>query len=75
VVGETLPLTGSSSTGPLTLALGLMASGAMAVGLANRRRHAMAAATGGEVIPLSTAVGLLLTGRATGRAKAAEPKD
>jgi hypothetical protein len=54
----------------LALALGLMVSGGTAVGLANRRRHAMAAATGGEVIPLSAAVGLLLTGRA----KAATPK-
>lgn len=82
VEGQTLPLTGSSSTAPLTLAMGLMASGALAVGLANRRRHALAAATGGEVIPLSAAVGLLLTGRASGRAtgragraKATELKD
>ena len=43
--------------------MGLLVAGAGAVGLANRRRHAMAAA-GGAMLPLSQAVGLLLTGRA-----------
>lgn len=61
-----LPLTGGNSTGPLTLAMGLLLTGAAAVTLANRRRHAMAVANGGELIPLSAAVGLLLTGRAKG---------
>jgi LPXTG-motif cell wall-anchored protein len=65
---SSLPVTGTDTTGPLTLAVGLMLSGAAAVGIANKRRHAVAAATGGEPVPLSTAVGLLLTGRA----KAAE---
>ncbi len=64
VVVATLPLTGRNSTGPLTLAVGLMLSGGAVVTLANRRRHAVAAATGGELLPLSAAVGLLLTGRA-----------
>jgi hypothetical protein len=43
--------------------MSLLVAGAGAVGLANRRRHAMAAASG-EMLPLSHAVGLLLTGRA-----------
>ena len=67
----TLPLTGRNSEAPLELALGLMVTGAAAVGLANRRRHALAASTGGELIPLSAAVGLLLTGRA----KPGAPRD
>lgn len=71
VTVKTLAATGSNTSGPLTLALGLMLSGGLAVGMANRKRHALAAATGGEVVALSTAVGLLLTGRA----RTAEPQD
>ncbi len=48
-----------------------MMAGAATVGMANRRRRAMVATTGGELVPLSAAVGLLLTGRA----KASEPRD
>jgi LPXTG-motif cell wall-anchored protein len=62
VSGATLPLTGRNSTEPIALAMGLMVSGAAAIGLANRRRHVMAATSGGELIPLSDAVGHLLTG-------------
>ena len=61
---SSLPVTGTDTTGPVTLAVGLMLSGAAAVGIANRRRHAVATATGSEPVALSTAVGLLLTGRA-----------
>jgi len=60
----TLPLTGRNSSEPVTLALGLLLTGAAAVGLANRRRHNLAVVNGGEVVPLASAVGLLLTGRA-----------
>jgi len=69
--GATLPLTGSRTEGPILLAVGLMMAGAATVGVANRRRRAMVATTGGELVPLSAAVGLLLTGRA----KASEPRD
>jgi LPXTG-motif cell wall-anchored protein len=68
--GATLPLTGGKTDGPIAVAMGLMMAGAVTVGLANRRRHAMVATTGGELVPLSAAVGLLLTGRA----KASEPR-
>lgn len=63
VPSATLPLTGRNSEAPLTLAIGLMLAGGATVTIANRRRHAMATVTG-EMVPLSTAVGLLLTGRA-----------
>jgi PPE-repeat protein len=66
-----LAFTGRDSAAPLTLALGLLLTGAAAAGLANRRRHAMAAASGGNLLPLSAAVGLLLTGRA----KVTEPEE
>lgn len=71
VSGPVLPLTGSRTDGPILLAMGLMMAGAGTVGLANRRRHTLAATTGGELVPLSAAVGLLLTGRA----QASEPRD
>ncbi len=66
----TLPVTGRNSSAPITLALGLMLSGAAAVTFANRRRHAMAVVSGGELMPLSAAMGLLLTGRAKAEAPA-----
>jgi len=64
VVSPELALTGRDSAAPMTLALGLLLTGAATAGFANRRRHAMAAANGGNLVPLSAAVGLLLTGRA-----------
>jgi LPXTG-motif cell wall-anchored protein len=71
VTVATLPVTGRNSSSPLALALGLMVSGGAAVTLANRRRRAIAVATGGELMPLSAAVGLLLTGRG----RVADPQD
>lgn len=66
-----LAFTGRDSAAPLTLALGLLLTGAAAAGLANRRRHALVAANGGNLLSLSAAVGLLLTGRA----KVTEPDE
>jgi LPXTG-motif cell wall-anchored protein len=63
----TLPLTGSSTAGPLALATGLLMSGMAAVTLANRRRRLLVVApTGGRSEPLSVALGLLLSGKSTG---------
>lgn len=60
----TLPLTGSSTAAPLALATGLMMSGVAAVTLANRRRRFLAVArTDTDSVPLSEALGLLLTGK------------
>jgi len=72
----TLPLTGNTSSAPIILALGLLASGAAAVTLANRRRIASAGLNGTTTespVPLPVALGMLLTGGASARKRRDSP--
>ena len=66
VESKTLPLTGSKTTGPLTLAVGFLLAGAVAIGVAGRRRMASAtlrARSSEGPAPLSESLGRLLSGR------------
>jgi LPXTG-motif cell wall-anchored protein len=65
-VAKTLPLTGSKTTGPLTLAVGFLLAGAAAIVVAGRRRMASAtmhAKSTEGTVPLSESLGRLLSGR------------